>query len=1684
MNPTVTLRLDADNSRLVPAVRASDAELKRLGATAGTTGDQARRGAAGISSIGTAADSTARRVSTVSSALASARATVATYIGAQTAGALISVADNYANISARLKLATDGHKAYATASAQVFNISQRTATALDSTATLYARLSQSTAEYGISQQRQLALTESINKTFAISGASNVATANTIVQLSQALAGGVLRAEEFNSVVENSPRLAKALADGMGVSMGELRKHVNDGKVTVDQMVAALENQSSVIATEFEQIPLTVGRSMELLRNSVTKFVGESSQELGASGGIAQGIAFLANNMQHLDQIAGVLAVALGSRLVVSLARATAEKITAAAASRALAREELATARIAEQQAAGRLSAARAGMSVAGGVAAAEQALATAQLRTAAAAQAASVALTAKSAAMRGLNAAMGAFGGPAGLAITALSLFVAWAMSSNQKAQELSKTVTAGFQPAMRVLQEFNQQTANASFAELSNTVETIEAARQEIKNLGDEYERLAATRRSFEARDRALPFGFDKEMEGASAAIESARLRLDNLTKGYDKAISVSANLVLRTANVTDATDAQRRSLEELLKRQANQGQTLEQTRPLLQQWAKDQIGVDNANRIAAASFDSVASAARNSGAAIKAALQSVNEGLDKQIQSVQLDLIEKTQGKAARMRAQFITESAQKGLDPTSADYQLARSKNEQLIQLTLTLDKQNAATRDLTRTQTEAKRSGEQAARLAERQADSQAKYTRQAAMAAAELSGPMAAAQEQHKQRISELDRELAKHLITQDAYASLVKSSAAELAKNTAELTKQQHAPTALLDTLSGEVRLLGVAGIERERRVRQLRNEQDMLQAINEANKAGAGIDAAATAGLVAQARAWATASVRIEEQTAALEEWANVGTRGVADVADLLADMFSGGLDRSESFWKGMKDVFRRGWRDVLRTLLEQSMVRPIQNALSGLLSGALSGVRSGGSWLSDLASMIGGGRGLTATGSMAASGGWTTGVAGASSMLGFGNTVDLMTSAAGAMSANGGGGGANFGNLVNVGGMLYKLMPAKGISGGMIAGASYAAAGLGALYGWNKGGDTAGMALGAGAYGVAGYYGATALGTIGAGAAAAGASGAAAAGTAALGAIPVAGWVALASIVADKITGGGLFGTKFKTNETGQTISIGPDGGQVNAYAEQSRKKSLFRGTKHRTVELDPSQESIDAASEIYRQITGSAKKASDALGLATVQIISGSFKQVYDSRGNLKSELSTVLGRTFAESAEDFQKRLTAENVIAQIGQLDSTASAVAERWRHSATTLLDGSQFLLSAASDMSAGAGLLSQGGLSRLTDLVQALRQGEETMVQSYERLSSAANAYGQTAATAYQDVATAGFSSFAKSMLAVRQEEQNRIRTLQQQAKALGGLSAREKDLAAVRQSAQIKADALAKSLESEIVGLALNRVTDEIQRLGGSIDGTGNKMQDFINSLRLSSTLSPETDAQKRSTASGLMQSAAGAGNLESFTQYAQQFLEVSRKLNASGQGYQVDYSEVLELAKRFGGDGSASSLQQLYAQKAALEQQQEAAARLERAQRIAQGVSDLAGVRGGDPLEILRNVTGISAEALAKDLGLTTDELAKYLQSQQTDITDLAEILFDLPKRIAQEMVTVLADNRVPSSGSPTMTGGTQTSQPAPSSPVRGSYDPNYEVLLQVRDGLQQLVKQGDRASLMAM
>lgn len=1700
--PTVTLRLTADNTKLVPAVRESQAAVQGFGKSAEASGQSAQRGAAGVRQLGNESDTTTRKTVAMSNALNQAKVALGAMIGVRGASALAGLADEYSDIVGKLRQATDSEAELSAAKKATYDISQQYYQQLDATVTLYGRSARALKEYGYQQEQVAAMTKTVSAGLLVDRASTAEAAGAMIQLSQALSAGVLRGEEFNSVNEAAPSLMKALADSMGKTRGELRNLANDGKLTIDQLVEAWTGaQAQKLQQQASEVPLTISRAWQQAKNDLLVFVGEQDQGVSASSTVAQGIALLASNLGLLANAALVAAVAYGGRLAAGFVTAAAAQIKAVAASRSAAAAELEAARAAEARALAMVNMARAGVGAAGSIAAAEATHAAAQLRTAAAMQAASIAATAKAAAMRGLNAAMAAFGGPAGLVITALTLFVLWVTNSKKKAEELSKAVTAGFQPAITTLQGFNEQTANTSFANLAGSVETITKAREEVANLASVEEKASQERASREARYGAALQTQIVAQKQAGQALDAGRLRLEQLNKGYDKAISVSADVVLKTAGITNATDAQRQSLEELLKRQSTQSLTLQQTTPLLVDWAKRSGDVAAANRLQAASFNDLVPAAQAAGAAVKAASADIAAGLQNQIATLEDKLVEQQYGKAAAMRGAFLREQAKKGEDPTSAAGQANRAALERAIALTLAIDKGNEAKSASTKADNEATQAAEKAANARKEQAEAQARYTAEAAASVMELNGPMAAAEGKHLQRVAELDAALKKHNITQEAYNLLVGASTAELSRRAAELAVEQQAPQALLDTMSGEVRMLGLVGPARERANRQLRNEQDMRRAINDANNAGADINAEMTESLVNQARAYADLSIAVEEQAARQAELADVGTRGVADFADLLADTFSNSLDESESFFDRMKDVFKNGWRDLLRTMLEQNLVRPVQNMLMDSVNGALNGTRGGSNWMTSLAGLVSKG-GLTGTTAMANNGSW---VQGALAIGGAAASGLQVADAVGQVA----GGGAGVGQYVQIGSGVYKL--AGGTSAGLASAAPYAGALGGALYGLKNAGSgglsTAAATASYGALGwaagsvvagaLAGASAATAA-TAGAGiytgisAAAGGAVSGASAGAAGAFAsstswVPVVGWTVAGLAALDAVTGGKVFGTKYKAKEVTQTFGVGTDGGYASASVLEEKQKALFGGRKQRRRTVDAGDEARDSADALYKQINDTAKVAADRLGLASVEVIEGSYTRVSDKKGKLKKEFSNVLGVIYNETAEEFSKRITAENVIAQIGQLDDTASAIAQRWRGSAETLEEGAAFLLNAASDFNNGAGLLTTGGLSRLTDLIEILQGADETLTETYTRIMSAAMTYGTTASTAYQEVATAGFSNFSKSLLSVKQEEKERIKALQTQAKAISGLSAREEDLAAVRAAAQVKTDALVSSLQSELVDLALNRIADQIEQLGGAANGASSKMEDFINSLKLSDTLSPDTDRQKRSTASDLMQSAAAAGNADSFTQYAQQFLEVSRNLNASSAGYQADYNQVMDLAKAFGADGSSASLQQLYAQQESLKAQQEAAARLERAQRIAQGVSDLAGVQGGDPLQILRNVTGMTPDALAGDLGLTVSQLSEYLSQQSTDIDDLADILIDMPTKIAQAMVMALADREVPTSGTTGSTGassGSTTGSTSTGASGGTSSAVTEDLLLQINNGIQKLVKTGKNAELMAL
>ncbi len=232
-------------------------------------------------------------------------ATVA--LGGSYAGGLIKdvadTADAFKNLEARIKLATGEGPLFQEAFRGVAEISLRTNSALDETGTLFTKLAKAGQEAGKSaqdaQREALALTETINQTIQLSGGSADSAKAAIVQLIQGLQSGVLRGEEFNSVMEQAPRLAQAMANGLGVTTGELRKLANQGALTAETVMGALRGQADVVAGEFAKLPPTVGRALQNLSSQWTLYVGSADSGLVSSANAAKVINALAANLDTL-----------------------------------------------------------------------------------------------------------------------------------------------------------------------------------------------------------------------------------------------------------------------------------------------------------------------------------------------------------------------------------------------------------------------------------------------------------------------------------------------------------------------------------------------------------------------------------------------------------------------------------------------------------------------------------------------------------------------------------------------------------------------------------------------------------------------------------------------------------------------------------------------------------------------------------------------------------------------------------------------------------------------------------------------------------------------------------------------------------------------------------------------------------------------------------------------------------------------------------------------------------------------------------------------------------------------------------------------------------------------------------------------------------------------------------------
>ncbi|EMO7018543.1 tape measure protein, partial [Acinetobacter baumannii] len=189
--------------------------------------------------------------------------------------------------------------------------------AWDSVLQVYQRFSDNAKTLNLTMDDTARLTETVSKAVAISGASAEAADAALVQFGQALASGTLRGEELNSVMEQTPALAKAIAKGMGITVGELRSVAAEGKITSQEIVKALKNVQDEVDALFAKTDITIGQSLTLLNNEITKFVGEAGKGSGAAQALSGSIQLLANNLNLIADSAFAIGIGLMTKAVLT-----------------------------------------------------------------------------------------------------------------------------------------------------------------------------------------------------------------------------------------------------------------------------------------------------------------------------------------------------------------------------------------------------------------------------------------------------------------------------------------------------------------------------------------------------------------------------------------------------------------------------------------------------------------------------------------------------------------------------------------------------------------------------------------------------------------------------------------------------------------------------------------------------------------------------------------------------------------------------------------------------------------------------------------------------------------------------------------------------------------------------------------------------------------------------------------------------------------------------------------------------------------------------------------------------------------------------------------------------------------------------------------------------------------------
>ena len=353
----VIYEVDMDTSRLLAARREVDAALNGLNGSMGRLEASVNR--------------TERSIGSMERTMSSLSGVAKGLLAALSVQQVASYADAWTELNNKVANSVRTGETQAEVMQRIFDVSQATQSSLNGTATLYARLERGTRTYNTSAEDLTRLTTIINQGFAVSGATAQEAENAIIQLSQGIASGVLRGEEFNSVSEQGSRLMVALADSMGVSIGQLRAMAAQGQLTTDVVVKGLLSQGDAIGKEFANTTVSIAKGLQVAGNNVTKFFGENSTVKSFAAGFRDSVITISENLETLGTALIGAAAIMGGRFAGALAMATAAQasrvkatIQGIVATRQSAQQEAAAASVTARKAAADKDAALSALNVA------------------------------------------------------------------------------------------------------------------------------------------------------------------------------------------------------------------------------------------------------------------------------------------------------------------------------------------------------------------------------------------------------------------------------------------------------------------------------------------------------------------------------------------------------------------------------------------------------------------------------------------------------------------------------------------------------------------------------------------------------------------------------------------------------------------------------------------------------------------------------------------------------------------------------------------------------------------------------------------------------------------------------------------------------------------------------------------------------------------------------------------------------------------------------------------------------------------------------------------------------------------------------------------------------------------------------------------------------------------------